>query len=168
MQRPVILAILALSACAATAATELTTRGHAIDADTISIPIRLAGVDAFELRQQCASATGQCWPCGRAAQNITARLLDDQTMHVTLGYGATYDRSVGTVSVGTQDLGLALILAGFAVPRAQYLRSDPDRARVYADAFRKAQQAGTGAHAGRWIDPQEWRSGKRLACETPQ
>lgn len=165
MQRPVIVAVIALSACAATAATELTTRGHAIDADTISIPVRLAGVEAFELRQQCARPDGSCWPCGSEAQNLTSRLVSDRPIHVTLGYGSSYDRSVGTIAVGSQDLGLALILAGYAVPRTQYLRSEPDRARIYTEAYQKARTGRAGAHAGRWIDPQDWRTGQRLSCE---
>ena len=144
------------------------TRGHAIDAVTISIPVRLSGVDAFEYRQQCKRPDGTCWTCGRDAQNYTARFLDNRTISVTLQKGKTFDRSVGTVTADGEDLGLALILAGYAVPMPRFLRNDPERLDVYNRAFERARASRTGGFSGEWTNPDDWRRGARLSCETRQ
>ena len=165
MRRSSFLILAAITACSASEPS-ITTRGHAIDADTISIPVRLLGVDAFEYRQLCQKPDGSCWSCGRDAQNYTARFLDNRSISVTLEPGKTFDRSVGTVSANDEDLGLALILAGYAVPIPKFLHADPARLDVYNRAFERARAERIGGFSGNWTRPDEWRRGARLSCET--
>lgn len=139
-------------------------RARALDGDTVSVDFRLLGVDAFERRQMCQRAN-TCWACGKAAQDLASNNLKSEEAVITLTRGRTYGRPVATVTVGGRDLGEAMIRTGLAVPEAQYLRADPARAARYQRAFRDAQTRKTGAFAGRWIHPSEWRRGARLACE---
>jgi micrococcal nuclease len=163
--RPTLM-LIALAAPAAVASSDvpLTARSRALDGDTVAIDLRLLGVDAFERRQLCARDDG-CWPCGKAAQDYAARLLDRGEATVTLTPARTYGRPVARVAVGGVDLGEALIGAGLAIPEPRYLQDMPSLARRYALAYGAARGARRGAHAGRWIAPARWRQGERLACE---
>ncbi len=106
-----------------------TARARALDGDTIAADFRLLGVDAFERRQLC-ERNGSCWECGKAAQDLAARTLRDNTATISLTAGSSYDRPVATVIVNGRDLGELLIRAGLAVPQPQYLRSDQARAAL--------------------------------------
>jgi len=160
---------LATAACSAQppsggTAEPVTAKGRAIDGDTVSIDIRLFGADAFEKRQLCRARSG-CWPCGKASQDFTSRLMKQGNATIRLTNTQSYGRPVGTINIDGKDLGETLIAAGLAVPATQYLKADPARARRYVAAYDKAAAGHAGAHRGYFIDPAEWRHGKRLSCE---
>jgi endonuclease YncB( thermonuclease family) len=136
----------------------------AVDGDTVSVHFRLLGVDAVERRQQC-ERQGQCWKCGKVASTVASRMLDNAKTAITMTGDQTYGRPVATVLADGEDLGLALIRTGFALPLEEYLEHDPERLRAYEDAFDRAKAAKLGIHAGEWIKPSEWRKGRRLSCE---
>lgn len=148
------------------ASNAVTGRGRAIDGDTVAIDFRLFGADAFEKRQLCRTETG-CWQCGKAAQDYAARLLKSGDATIRITGAQSYGRPVGVVSIQGQDLGEAMIAAGFAVPATSFLKRDPDRATRYVDAYNRAARAHAGVHAGFFIDPAKWRRGERLSCERP-
>lgn len=137
---------------------------RALDGDTVSVDFRLLGVDAFERKQLC-QRDGACWACGKAAQDLAARQVRDETASFSLTPDATYGRPVAIVTVDGKDLGETMIRAGLAIPAMKYLRSDPDRASAYAAAYEAAERTHVGAHAGTWLDPAKWRRGERLECE---
>ncbi|MDF0491488.1 thermonuclease family protein [Sphingomonas sp. H39-1-10] len=139
-------------------------RARALDGDTVAVDFRLLGVDAFERRQMC-ERRGGCWQCGKAAQDLAANMLRGKTADVKLTPSSTYGRPVAIVTVDGEDLGETLIRAGLAIPDAQYLRGDPQRAKRYAAAFSQAKASRAGALSGRWIEPLNWRRGERLQCE---
>ena len=162
---------LATAACSAAmpvpeARSALVAKGRAIDGDTVSIDVRLLGADAFEHKQLCRIGNG-CWPCGKAAQDLTSRMLKERTATIRLTGKASYGRPIGTVEIDGQDLGEAIIGAGLALPETDFLDRDPDRARRYVAAFDRAVARRAGAHAGYYIQPSKWRRGERLACERP-
>ncbi|MGK6324709.1 thermonuclease family protein [Sphingomonas sp. DT-51] len=130
----------------------------------MSIDIRLFGADAFEKRQMCRTTSG-CWPCGKAAQDYASKLLKANPATIRLTGKQSYGRLIGTVDVGGQDLGEAMIAAGLAVPATSYLKGDPTRAQRYVAAYETAERRQLGAHAGYYIDPAKWRRGERLSCE---
>ena len=167
MRLIVALALIA-AACSAAAPRgqdpSITADGRAIDGDTVSIDIRLSGVDSFEKRQLCRSKSG-CWQCGRAAQDYASRLLKYGSATIRLTGKQSYGRPIGTVEVGVQDLGETMIAAGLALPATSYLKAEPARAQRYVAAYEQAQRRQSGAHAGYFIDPAKWRQGHRLACE---
>ena len=166
-----VIVALALVAAACTGAAPrsdqnnaITADGRAIDGDTVSIDIRLFGADAFEKRQLCRSKSG-CWQCGKAAQDYASRLLKSGSATIRLTGKRSYGRPIGTVDIGGQDLGQAMIAAGLAVPATGYLRDDKARAQRYVAAYKTARRQKAGAHAGYFIDPAKWRRGERLTCE---
>lgn len=158
-----------LAACDHAAATgsasaDLAAKARAIDGDTVAIDVRLFGADAFEKRQLCRTQDG-CWPCGKAAQDFASRILKRGDAVIRLTGKQSYGRPIGTIEVDGRDLGDEMIAAGFAVPVADFLASDPARAKRYAAAFDRAVSARAGAQAGFYLDPAKWRHGARLSCE---
>lgn len=168
MMRTIFLVTLALASCGASPEVDsdrsFNARTRALDGDTVAVDFRLLGVDAFERRQLC-ERLGACWQCGKAAQDFAANLLRSKRAEIRLTSSSTYGRPVATVTVDGDDLGERIIRAGLAIPEAQYLRGDPRRAARYAAAFSRARAVNAGAHAGRWIEPNQWRRGERLQCE---
>ncbi len=47
----------------------------------------------------------------------------------------------------------------------QWFHADPQRRERYQAVFEFALAEQRGAFAGRWIEPQKWRQGRRLTCE---
>ncbi|MDE8650553.1 thermonuclease family protein [Novosphingobium album (ex Liu et al. 2023)] len=166
--RRIVLLILLLGACDAQVAAGSDVRfsatGRALDGDTVAADFRLLGVDAFESPQLCQRA-GSCWSCGKAAQDLAARALREGPAEIRLTSRLSYGRPVATITVNGEDLGERLVRAGLAIPRPQYLKSDPLRADRYASALADARRAKAGAFGGVWIDPADWRQGRRLSCE---
>ncbi|KQN16521.1 thermonuclease family protein [Sphingomonas sp. Leaf30] len=160
---------LALAACGGAASQAedpalIRADGRAIDGDTVSFDVRIFGADAFEKRQLCRNTNG-CWPCGKAAQDYASKLLKSGSSTIRLTGKQSYDRPIGTVEIGGQDLGESMIAAGLAVPATSYLKSDPERAQRYLAAYENAEARHAGVHAGYFIDPAKWRRGERLSCE---
>ena len=160
---------LALTACDHAAATGSASAGvnakaRAIDGDTVAIDVRLFGADAFEKRQLCRTRDG-CWPCGKAAQDLASRILKRGNAVIRLTGKQSYGRPIATVEVDGRDLGEEMIAAGLAIPVADFLASDPARAKRYAAAFDRAVSTRAGAQAGFYLDPAKWRHGARLSCE---
>lgn len=169
MRAALFLLLVALTACDASPESgrnEPTIRGdaRALDGDTVSIDFRFSGADAVEKKQLCERA-GSCYPCGKLAQDATARMLKSGEATIQLVGSSSYGRPVAIVSVDGSDVGEQLIAQGFAVPAVKYLKSDPERATRYVAAFEEARSHGRGIHSGEWIDPEKWRRGERLACE---
>ncbi|MBB3588884.1 thermonuclease family protein (plasmid) [Sphingomonas sp. AAP5] len=169
MRTILLLAVITLAACGAAEpqaelAHDLTGRARALDGDTVSIDFRFSGADAFERKQLCEIASG-CYPCGKLAQDATARMLRSGEATIHLVGNSSYGRPVAVVDVNGSDLGEQLISQGWAVPATKYLSRDRDRAARYMSAYDEARTNKRGAHAGKWIDPEKWRRGERLACE---
>lgn len=166
--RAILLAVFAFASCSASsqvsADRSFEAKARALDGDTVAVDFRLFGVDAFERRQMCERRDG-CWQCGKAAQDLAANMLRGKSADIKITPSSTYGRPVATVTVDGEDLGERLIRAGLAIPEAQYLRGDPQRAKRYAAAFSQAKASRAGALAGRWIEPSNWRRGQRLQCE---
>lgn len=169
MKGPIILALVALAACGANpqrddAQPALEGKARALDGDTVSLDFRFSGADAVESKQLCGRQ-GACYPCGKLAQDATARMLRSGEASIRLIGGSSYGRPVAIVSVDGSDLGEQLIAQGFAVPAVEYLKRDPERATRYVAAFEDARAHRRGIHSGEWIEPARWRRGARLACE---
>ncbi|RSV31929.1 thermonuclease family protein [Sphingomonas sp. ABOLE] len=139
-------------------------QAHAIDGDTIAVDFRLFGADAVERKALCAKGSS-CWPCGKAAQDFASKLMKRGPVSIRLTGQQSYGRPIAAVDVGGQDLGEAMIAAGYAVPTPNFLKTDPSRARRYQAAFDQAEAKHLGIHGGDFIEPSRWRKGARLSCE---
>lgn len=93
------------------------------------------------------------------------RLLKRSEVTIRTVVTASYGRPVATVDIEGQDLGETLIENGLAVPRPGFLKTDAGRATRYQTAYDRGVAAHAGAHAGYFLDPADWRHGKRLNCE---
>ena len=130
------------------------------DGDTITVldtnrtqyKIRLAGIDAPELRQAFGS---------RSKQNLSSLIYN---RHVTVDWQKhdRYGRTVGVVRVDGHDVNLEQVRAGMAWWYRQYAKEQaPDDRQMYERAEKEAR----AAKRGLWTDanplpPWEWRRAK--------
>lgn len=136
-----------------------------LDGDTIDIAgqrIRLWGVDAFEAAQRCDGPSG---PGTIACGAMATRFLTEQVSGVEVACAwrdvDRYQRTVAQCRVGDRDIGAALVRAGWAMAYTRYtLDYSPDE--------RVARAGATGAWAGNFVLPWEYRSGERSAVATAQ
>lgn len=137
-----MLALIALAGCGATTPgaqnQQLSVKARALDGDTVSLDVRFSGADAFEKKQLCQMNSG-CYPCGKLAQDATARMLRSGEATIQLVGASSYGRPVAVVSVNGSDLGEQLIAQGWAVPATKYIAHDPDRAARYMAAYNEAR-----------------------------
>lgn len=142
--------LVALSIAAAGAAAA----DGVVDGDTFELegqPIRLYGIDAFELGQTCLDARGNPWRCGVAAKATLAERVRGSTLSCTV---MDEDRSGGYVArcetADGEDLGAYLVVNGLAL-------ADPGGAGAYAEQERTARATGAGAWSGTFMPPWQWR-----------
>jgi endonuclease YncB( thermonuclease family) len=124
-----------------------------IDGDTLEISgqrIRLWGIDAFESSQVCQQASGN-YACGRAATQTMEELIRNQHVRCVQKDIDRYKRVVAQCSVGTTDIGRALVLRGWAFDYTQYSHG------TYRDDQDGAREAKRGAWAGTFQWPWDYR-----------
>lgn len=120
-----------------------------LTAEKNQVKIRLAGIDAPELKQAY----------GRVSRDHLASLIANHTVTVTIYKKDRYGRSVGKILVGSIDANLEQVQAGLAWHYKKYEREqEPDDRQIYADAEVRARTAGIGL----WRDddptpPWVWR-----------
>ncbi|GHE67357.1 hypothetical protein GCM10019059_28940 [Camelimonas fluminis] len=151
-----LLAVSLLAACAAvvTMLPEkekgelLQGRARAVDGDSVrlnGVEIRLAGLDAPELRQTC-ERNGQSWNCGEAARSFLATRLGRADASCRSQGIDRYGRTLAVCSVAGEDINAALVRDGMAVSYGDYGREEAE-----------ARAARRGVWAGQFMTPQEWR-----------
>jgi endonuclease YncB( thermonuclease family) len=121
----------------------------AVDGDTIRIGarrIRLLGLDAPELGQDCTDALGANWGCGLEAAAAMRGLLSDSETTCTPNGTDRYHRMLAHCMVRGIDLSHAMVMAGLAVSEGDY---DSDQAL--------ARASGRGIWAGPFELPVQWR-----------
>lgn len=142
------------------------------DGDTLTIQggqrIRLFGIDAPELNQQCRAdaihepGPSPCVPCGKQAREALQRLVLGKEV-ICRDRGKSYDRVVGECTVGKIQVGPWMLSHGWAVVYDQFLRK-ADKP-VYLGAQSGAKRANEGIWAMTWVPPAQWRKRARLECE---
>src|SRR5882672_7596046 len=78
-----------------------------VDADTVyagSTKIRLNGIDAPEMDQVCIDASGKNWKCGIEAREKLQAFTHDRAWICDLTGTDVYKRSLGSCSVGAEDV----------------------------------------------------------------
>jgi len=120
---------------------------YVIDGDTISIGgshIRLKGIDAPELAQDCGGAPATA--CGRTARQALVQLVGGRDVRCEASGRDKYDRTLATCYVGGTNINRAMVEAGQAVAYGDY-----------HDAEAQAQRARKGLWASNFETPQDWR-----------
>jgi len=145
--------ILALAALAAawldTPPSPVNGRAQVSDGDSFRLGqdrIRLLGLDAPELNQQCTAADGAQWPCGRVARNRMAELLASGTVTCQPEQNDRYGRLLARCSIGSGDLGATMVGEGLAIAAGDYVSDE-----------KAARDARRGIWAGGFDLPRDWR-----------
>ena len=143
------LAIVVATAGSASAAVGVT------DGDTLKIDgerVRLWGVDAPEMRQQCTRA-GKPFDCGREARMALARLVAGRTVSCTAVDVDRYKRTVARCTAAGADIGGEMVRIGWALDYRQYSHG------YYGPQEDRARRAGLGlwGDSVSFTNPWEWR-----------
>lgn len=143
---------------AATAAPEAAEPGAIVGAATVvdgdglrigGATIRLQGLDAFELRQQCDGRA-----CGREARDALESLVFARQVSCRPVDTDRYGRTVAVCHAGGVDLAAEMVRRGHGLAYRRY-------STAYVAQEREAQQARAGAWAGDFTDPADWRRANR-------
>lgn len=122
-----------------------------VDGDTLwvgSTPVRLAGMDAPEVRQPCRGPGGEMWACGVVATRALRAAVGDGEVACRVTERDVYWRWVGTcTSARGEDLGEEMVAAGLAAASGSR----------YAAEERAARGHRMGVWAGEWSLPWNWR-----------
>lgn len=147
-----------LSAASPALGGEIVGRASVIDGDTLDIHgqrIRLEGIDAPESRQSCTDkATGAQVRCGQQAAFWLSDFIGARPVACVESGTDRYKRVLARCHVQGQDIGAAMVRAGWALAFVRYSREyEADEARASASS------------AGMWqwsfVPPWDWRKGVR-------
>lgn len=123
------------------------------DGDTLDFgltEVRLAGIDAPELGQQCQRG-GVAWACGDEARNALADLLAGGQVECRQQGTDSDGVSLATCTAGTIDLADALTTVGMAIALEG---ADP----AYAARADRARELRLGIWAGEFVLPADFRA----------
>jgi len=113
--------------------------------------IRLFGIDAPELKQQCADQNGVLWGCGFAAQRQLNGLIGtNKDLQCSLRDVDRYGRLIMQCFNGATDIGAAMVRSGHALAYRHF--SD-----LYIAEEEQAKTALKGIWRGTFSPPWEWR-----------
>ena len=143
-----------------------------IDGDTFiagGTRIRLHGIDAPEIEQQCTDAKGELWPCGLVAKDKLADWLDGATVGCA-PVGLSYDRTVAVcravascsapewchLEIGS-EVARYMVREGYALDWPKYSGG------AYSEQQDEASSDRRGIWAGAFVEPWSYRDGERLS-----
>lgn len=128
---------------------------RAMDGDSFRMggrTIRLAGIDAPELRQTCRTAERGEWQCGREARDALTRLIAAGGLQCEAQATDRYRRALAHCRTGAGNVAEAMVRAGLALGAR-----DP-RFDEYPAAMAEARSARRGIWQGEHQHPAEWRT----------
>ena len=124
------------------------------DGDTLRsgrLKIRLFGIDAPELKQQCETDDGSSWSCGLAARDAMGDLAGSTPqLRCHLRDVDRYGRLVMQCFANGQDIAGALVDRGLALAYRHF-------SSAYVKNETRAAEAKRGMWQGRFSPPWEWR-----------
>lgn len=130
-----------------------------VDGDTLNLDgqkIRLAGLDAPELKQKCKHKNSTEWDCGLCASAFLEGLISSReiTCHNTgIDY---YKHAIATCYAGSVEINKEIVRAGYAVAYKKYSNS-------YSEDEAYAKHHKNGIWAGTFDTPESHRKEKRKA-----
>ncbi|MDA7428522.1 thermonuclease family protein [Primorskyibacter aestuariivivens] len=132
-----------------------------VDGDTIEIAghkVRLFGIDAVERDQTCRHPTRGEWPCGAEVARVLAGLIDGQAATCESRGVDRYGRMLGICRINGQDVGAALVEAGWAFAYKKY-------STLYVREEQRALHAGRGLWTSVVVQPSQYRASKRAPVQ---
>lgn len=120
----------------------------AVDGDSLEIsglPVRLSGIDAPELAQQCGKVA-RSWACGEAARRALQQHIAGRKVTCEPRARDKYDRYLAECFVAGENLNRWLVAQGWAVSFGAYM-----------DLEQGARGKRIGLWAGEFERPVDWR-----------
>ncbi|MCW1954706.1 MAG: thermonuclease family protein [Roseobacter sp.] len=156
-------AALALLLCsvASYGAADVAGRIDVVDGDTLRISgetVRLFGIDAPELAQECEAENGAVWACGRWARAQMRDAFQGRFARCVEEGRDRYGRSVARCDVAGVDLGRWLVERGVAFAYRRY-------SMAYDLAEKGAVVTGRGLHKSRVQPPEAFRAAGALPAQ---
>ncbi|MHB2265180.1 thermonuclease family protein [Aliihoeflea sp. PC F10.4] len=127
-----------------------------VDGDTLAMGatrIRLRGMDAPELGQQCTRG-GAPYDCGQYARRALVAAIGGEAVTCTARRKDRYGRFVATCYRDNFDLNRMMVEEGWAVASGDYDLAE-----------RHARSAGRGIWAGDFESPRDWRARRGMLSE---
>lgn len=130
-----------------------------VDGDTLkldNIYIRLAGIDAPELRQLCTLASAE-WACGQKAAEALRTHIAGRVVHCVHVENDSYGRSISECHAGsdTDSLSHWMTANGWAVSYRRY-------STKYLPQEVTAIETGRGLWQSDFLTPESWRRKQQL------
>ncbi|MBR7653965.1 thermonuclease family protein [Brucella oryzae] len=125
---------------------------YVIDGDTVVVGkrhIRLKGIDAPEMQQQCVRARA-AYDCGKEARNILRARISRSSIRCETEGRDQYSRDLARCYLGETDLNRWMVEQGWAVAYGDYQREERD-----------ARSNQRGVWAGQFQQPSLWRKQHR-------
>lgn len=132
-------------------------RAHVHDGDTFTVSgvkIRLFGIDAPEMDQNCKMPDGSDWACGRWSRDEVRRILNGRDLRCVKRVYDKYGRMVARCYLGEQDLARMLVVEGIVFSYASFSRDNIMDEKA-------AAVAGRGLWQAKVMSPAEFRRQKR-------
>ncbi|CAD0363161.1 thermonuclease family protein [Xanthomonas perforans] len=126
-----------------------------VDGDTIDVAgqrIRLYGIDAPELAQNCMHATGQ-WDCGRRSALWLQQLISTNELSCISKGSDRYGRIVATCTMGDLDVASEMVSNGWALAYRSITKT-------YAITEGKAKRNHLGLWDSQFANPWDFRQEK--------
>jgi endonuclease YncB( thermonuclease family) len=140
-----------------------------IDGDSIrdgDRRIRLYGIDAPELRQQCRDGAGRAYPCGDEARVALEKLIGGREIGCQTVDTDKYGRDVARCQVGSLQINREMVRRGWAVAydrhSLEYMITEAEARRARAgiwqgsfqrpEDYRHEHQGRGRARAPYWLD----------------
>ena len=136
-----------------------------VDGDTIEVAdqkVRLFGIDAVERDQTCRHPMRGEWVCGAEVARVLSKLIDGQSATCESRGIDRYGRLLGICRINGQDVGAALVEAGWAFAYKKY-------SSLYVQQELRALRAGRGLWTSVVVQPSEYRASQRPPVQaTPE
>jgi endonuclease YncB( thermonuclease family) len=124
---------------------------YIVDGDSISMQMRIAGIDTPEIRQKCSKTQFQVVDCGRLSKNYLKQTLQNLPGELLIEPVGTdyYNRVLVRVYKGGVNIGKLMVEVGMAFS--------------YKDTYRKEEELAKEDKLGFWdfytppIEPYKWR-----------
>jgi endonuclease YncB( thermonuclease family) len=136
-------------------AKEINGKARIVDGDTVEINnnmIRLLGIDAFEIKQECFKKDNTKYKCGEQSALILATIISSQPVRCMAEKKDRYKRWLATCYIGKLDINENMVLYGYAFSY---------KSNKYKTTEKKAKKIRAGAWSGKFTYPWEWRKSKR-------
>jgi len=116
-----------------------------------TLQIRLFGIDAPELNQECKDQNGEIWGCGITAHRQLVTLIGTKKeLQCSLRDVDRYGRLIMQCFNGSTDIGAAMVQSGHALAYRHF-------SNLYIEEEEQAKTALKGIWRGTFSPPWEWR-----------